>query len=111
MHGIAAKDIICNREDIYDYLLSKGFESGEAYDISECIRKGIPKSKKTSWLKWKKDMFNADVPTWYIEACEKIRYLLPRANSVSYALVHTRLAWFKLNYPKEYRMVVEELGL
>ncbi len=110
-YGLGAKDIICNREDIYDYLLSKGFESGEAYDISECIRKGIPKSKKTSWLKWKKDMFNADVPTWYIEACEKIRYLLPRAHSVSYSLMYTRMAWFKLNYPKEYRMVVEELGL
>lgn len=53
-------------------------------------------------------MREAGVPEWYIESCNKICYLFPRAHAISYARVNWRLAWYKVNYPKTYEMVASQ---
>lgn len=107
-YGIGIKDLIADRDDIFEFLVSKGIDRLKAFDISEYVRKGKATRKKADWMEWKKELFQAGVPSWYMESCERIRYLFPRAHSVSYTFMMMRMAWFKVHFPKEYSSITEE---
>ncbi len=109
--SLKIKDLISHREDVYEYLLLHGVDKGSAFDISEGVRKGYGYGRIVKWLPLKKKMVEAGIPEWYITACEGIKYLYPRAHSISYANTLMRLGWFKVHYPKEYSAVVTEYGL
>ena len=106
--GIALKDLIATRDDIMDQLMMWGMERTEAYEIAEVVRKGIAKHRRELWKKKKEAMEKAHVPNWFIGSCDKISYLFPRAHAISYMFMTMRLAWFKINYPKEYVAVAQE---
>ncbi|MCR4610880.1 MAG: PolC-type DNA polymerase III [Lachnospiraceae bacterium] len=95
---------ICTRDDIMTYLISKGLPSEEAFTIMENVRKGKVAADVNSekWLKWKQDMLDHDVPDWYIESCEKIKYMFPKAHAVAYVMMAWRIAYCKINYPLAY---------
>ncbi len=94
---------ICTRDDIMTYLISKGIESQEAFNIMEKIRKGdVAKGKCSEWPRWKQDMLDHDVPEWYPESCEKIQYMFPKAHAVAYVMMAWRIAYWKVFYPLEY---------
>ncbi len=88
------KDVICARDDITLYLISKGLPRKTAFTISESVRKG-----KGLTPDWETAMKNAQVPDWYIESCQKIKYLFPKAHAVAYVIMAFRIAWFKVNHP------------
>lgn len=94
---------ICTRDDIMTYLIYRGLEPGLAFNIMEKVRKGIvAKGKCDKWDEWKEEMRRHDVPEWYMESCEKIKYMFPKAHAVAYVMMGWRVAYYKINYPLAY---------
>lgn len=88
---------ICTRDDIMIYLISKGLESEQSFTIMESVRKG--KGLKSEWIE---EMKKHDVPDWYIESCQKIKYMFPKAHAAAYVMMAYRIAYFKVFYPLAY---------
>ena len=94
---------ICTRDDIMTYLIYRGLEPGLAFNIMEKVRKGVvAKGKCDKWDEWKEEMRKHDVPEWYMESCEKIKYMFPKAHAVAYVMMGWRVAYYKINYPLAY---------
>ncbi|MCD8157289.1 MAG: PolC-type DNA polymerase III, partial [Clostridiales bacterium] len=94
---------ICTRVHIMIYLIGKGLDSEEAFNIMEKVRKGtVAKGKCEQWPQWKQDMIDHGVPDWYIWSCEKIKYMFPKAHAAAYVMMAWRIAWYKVFYPLAY---------
>ena len=50
-------------------------------------------------------MIEYGIPSWYIEHCKKILYLLPKAHTVESTLATVRLAWYKIHRPEVFYKV------
>lgn len=87
-------DVIGCRDDIMVYLMHKGLEASLAFKIMEFVRKG--KGLQDEWIE---EMRKHDVPDWYIDSCQKIKYMFPKAHAVAYVLMAVRIAYFKVHYP------------
>lgn len=90
-------DIIACRDDIMVYLIHKGLEPSRAFKIMESVRKGNGLNAEQI-----AEMRTGDVPEWYIESCQKIKYMFPKAHAVAYVTMAFRIAWFKINYPEAF---------
>ncbi len=90
-------EIIACRDDIMVYLIYKGLEPAQAFKIMEGVRKGY--GLKPEQIE---EMRANNVPEWYIESCQKIKYMFPKAHAVAYVTMAFRIAWFKLNYPEAF---------
>ena len=88
------KDVISTRDDIMNYLLFKGLPPKMAFTIMENVRKG--KGLKPEFIE---EMNKHDVPQWYIDSCQKIKYMFPKAHAVAYVMMSFRLAYYKVHYP------------
>jgi len=88
---------ISSRDDIMLYLISQGMKDRAAFKVSESIRKGrgVPKGMD-------EEMKQLSVPQWYIDSCNKISYLFPKAHAVAYVDIAFRIAWFKIHRPLEF---------
>lgn len=95
--GKTLNDVIGCRDDIMVYLIQKGLKPKEAFDIMESVRKG--RGLREEWITLMKEH---QVPNWYIDSCEKIKYMFPKAHAVAYVMMAVRVAWFKVYYPNYY---------
>jgi len=55
------------------------------------VRAGIEKTVKI--------LREGGIPEWYIEACQKIKYMFPRAHATAYVMMAWRIAYCKVHYP------------
>ncbi|MDR2846808.1 MAG: PolC-type DNA polymerase III [Mycoplasmataceae bacterium] len=90
---LSIRDVICYREDMQLFLASKGVNKDIAFKISESVRKGkgVPK-----------DCYNLlveKIPQWYIDSCNKIEYLFPKAHATAYMTGSFICGWYKIYYP------------
>jgi DNA polymerase-3 subunit alpha (Gram-positive type) len=90
-------NVIGCRDDIMSELLHYGLEPLTAFTIMEKVRKG-----KGLIPEWEESMREHSVPEWYIESCNKIKYMFPKAHAVAYVIMAIRIAWFKVHYPEYY---------
>jgi DNA polymerase-3 subunit alpha (Gram-positive type) len=87
-------EAISARDDIMLYLIHKGVAPQLAFKIMECVRKGKGiKPEDVDKIR------ENDVPEWYIESCQKIKYMFPKAHAVAYVMMAFRIAWFKVHQP------------
>ena len=96
------KEVICTRDDIMNYLITCGLEPGVAFKAMELVRKGKVAKQPEKWAEYKAAMEEKNVPTWYIDSCNKIKYLVPKAHAAAYVTNAFRIAWFKVHIPKAY---------
>lgn len=90
-------EVIACRDDIFVFLTKKEFEPKFAFQIMQQVKYG----KGLKALDVQKLKARA-VPDWFIDSCQKITYLFPRAHATAYALMAYRFAWFKLYYPHQF---------
>ncbi|WP_308534248.1 PolC-type DNA polymerase III [uncultured Peptoniphilus sp.] len=87
-------EVICTREDIMLYLIDAGAENKMAFDTMEKVRKGKGLTDEQIEI-----MNKLNLPPWYIDSCQKIKYMFPKAHAVAYVMLSFRIAYYKLNYP------------
>lgn len=120
--NIPIQRLISSRDDIMNYLISKGISRDKSFEISEFVRKG--KAEKVvnilvrnqyyesvyqEWQEYKKIMLKCNIPEWYINSCEKIKYLFPKAHAIGYVRDSYRIAWYKVHYPDVFYKVYFEI--
>lgn len=90
-------DVIGCRDDIMVYLIYKGLEPSRAFKIMESVRKGkgVPEEDQ-------EEMRKNNVPDWYIESCQRIKYMFPKAHATAYVMMAVRIAYFKVHRPLEF---------
>ena len=101
-HVCEFKEVIGCRDDIMVYLSNHGVKPKIAFKIMEFVRKGKASHDKEGWLKWKQEMVNASIADWFIDSCEKIQYMFPKAHACAYVMSAIRIAWFKVYQPINY---------
>ena len=79
------------------YLMHMGLAPKLAFTIMEKVRKGKGLTPDDE-----AEMKANNVPQWYIDSCNKIKYMFPKAHAVAYVMMAFRIAYCKVHYPIAY---------
>lgn len=104
------KEVIACRDDIINYLNSVGIDNETSCRIMEFVYRGRASKNKwaSEWNEFVKIMQEHNIPAWYMNSCEKIAYLFPKAHIVGSVINSVRIAWYKVHYPNEFNKVIKE---
>ncbi len=104
-------EIIGYREESISTLTKYGMDKAIAFKITEYIRKSYrsqqAKMKDERWLPLHKELlkFKDVFPDWFINHCETIEYIFPKAHATAYVIMAIRVSWFKVYHPLNYYKV------
>lgn len=93
------KDVIGCRDDIMVYLMYKGMKPIKAFKIMEFVRKGKASREPDKWAEFEQEMKDANIESWFIDSCRKIKYMFPKAHATAYVTSAFRIAYYKVHYP------------
>ena len=66
----------------------------------EYVRKA--RLPKTVWSENAGCNEGSQVPEWFINSCQTVKYLFPKAHAIAYVLMAYRIAYCKVHYPKAF---------
>ena len=93
------KEVIGCRDDIMVYLMYHGVAPIKAFKIMEFVRKGRASKDPETWQTHRKSMEEAGIEPWFIDSCQKIKYMFPKAHAAAYVISAFRIAWYKVHMP------------
>ncbi|HEX3045622.1 MAG TPA: PolC-type DNA polymerase III [Bacillota bacterium] len=97
-NGLAKlSDVISVRDNIMNNLILRGLPPKASFKIMEKVRKGKGLEPDDITL-----MNENKIPDWYIQSCQKIKYLFPKAHAVAYVISALRIAYYKVYYPEAF---------
>lgn len=99
--GKPPEDTIATRDDVMTNLIAMGVEPSLAFKTMEYVRKGKA-AKNGLEPKMLDAMKAAKVPEWFINSCQTVKYLFPKAHAIAYVLMAYRIAYCKVHYPKAF---------
>lgn len=88
------KHVIATREQIMIYCQQKGLSRAMSFDIMGKVKGGTRLTEEEICA-----MQEAGIDQWYIDSCNKMGYMFPKAHAVAYVLNGFRIAWYKLHAP------------
>ena len=81
------------------YLIYHGVAPIKAFKIMEFVRKGKASKDPETWAGYRKTMEDAGIEEWFIDSCQKIKYMFPKAHAAAYVISAFRIAWYKVHMP------------
>lgn len=101
------RNIFCDRDSVYQYLLKFGLPKTDAFWLADKVRSG----KMTEILSIKKSskkIEHLDLPMWFREEASHIQYLFPRGHAIGYLMNCMRMAWFYHYYQRKFEQQVNK---
>lgn len=93
------KDIPATREDIFDYLVTKGIDRQMATDVALKFMFIEKKKNIDIWEKYKKVLLENGITDSYIKLIEDHKvFLFPKSYLIEKAILNLWIIWFKINY-------------
>lgn len=80
---VALPEMICFRDDVYQYLLKQGFTEKDARHCMEDVRKGKHFSKS--------QIFREGIKEWFFNYCNTVLYLWPKSDAIEKAIHRMRM--------------------
>ncbi len=98
--NISLRELITTRDDVFQMLIGKGMDRKRAYQMMEAVRKGRACTIfEQSSIGWAGASYLTETQ---MQILKKIEYLFPKAHAVAYTILASKMAWYKLYYPKEF---------